>query len=223
MLQYENVARPNFEKEIMETTLKKDIQSIIDRSLKKAHSYDDYRLLLDQLVEKQGTTGPNQSENLVNYTMLNQRRFKRWEKTLKISGEHLQKVQEVKTGQEWIVITESWCGDAANLMPVMEKLANLNKNISIKVVLRDENPELMDEFITDGNRSIPKLISRDQQSKDLLFTYGPRPSIATKIVKDYKAEYGKLTPEFKEDLQRWYNKDKGQTAMNDLIELLSQS
>ena len=36
------------------------------------------------------------------------------------------------------------------------------------------------------------------------------------MVEAYKKEHGKLTPEFKEDLQKWYNQDKGQSILSDL-------
>ena len=202
----------------METLTDKNITAIIDKSLKTAMSYEDYRTLMDRLAENNGTTGPEQTESLINYTMLNQRRYKRWEKTLKISEEQLEQIRSIDTPQEWIVLTESWCGDAAHLMPVMKKIADENEHISIKVVLRDDNLELMDEYLTNGSRSIPKLISRNKENKDILFTYGPRPSTATKMVEDFKTMHGHLTAEFKEDLQRWYNKDKGRTAFKDLLD-----
>ncbi|MBT8265501.1 MAG: thioredoxin family protein [Bacteroidia bacterium] len=78
----------------------------------------------------------------------------------------------------------------------------------------------MNEFLTYGSQSIPKLIAIDKESDAVLYTYGSRPSAATKMVEDYKKEHGALTPKFKEDLQRWYNKDKGQTAIEDLLELM---
>jgi hypothetical protein len=105
-------------------------------------------------------------------------------------------------------------------MPVMNKVADLNDGIDFRVVLRDENEALMNQFLTNGGKSIPKLIMLDNTTGDIVNTFGPRPSEATKLVNDYKAEHGKLTPEFKEDLQQWYNKDKGQNAIKDLVALL---
>ena len=105
-------------------------------------------------------------------------------------------------------------------MPVMNKLVEQAKNLDFKILYRDENKELMNRFLTNGSKSIPKLIMIDTENLEVLDVYGPRPSIATKLVDDYKNEHGVLTPEFREDLQRWYNKDKGQTIMEDLLELL---
>ncbi len=198
----------------------KTLQTIIKDSLKKSMSYTEYRNLVSELVENESTTGIEQTEALINYTMLNDRRMKRWDKTVKVSEDIINTVKEFGKDITWLVLTESWCGDAAHVMPVMNKIADLNENIDFKVVLRDENEELMSEFLTNGGKSIPKLIAIDNTSGDVLNSYGPRPSIATQIVNDYKNEHGALTPEFKEDLQRWYNKDKGQTAIQDLLDML---
>lgn len=204
----------------METIQQADLSKIINDSLTKSTSYQEYRELVKELVAKNGTTGETQSEALANYTMLNDRRMKRWDKTIKVSDEVKAEVAAVDRDMTWIVLTESWCGDAAHLMPVMNKIADLNDGIDFRVVLRDENEALMNQFLTNGGKSIPKLIMLDNTTGDIVNTFGPRPSEATKLVNDYKAEHGKLTPEFKEDLQQWYNKDKGQNAIKDLVALL---
>lgn len=187
----------------------------------KAMSYEEYQSLLEELVNNEATTGQEQLPSLVNYTMLNLRRHKRWHKTLKIDPHDLKPLKgKLLPRMSWIVLTESWCGDAAHLMPVMYELAKLIGNIDIKVLLRDENPALMDRYLTDGSRSIPKLIAIGKDSKEELFVYGPRPSEATRMADVFKSEHGSLTPEFKEELQHWYNKDKGQTTIKDLVEKL---
>lgn len=198
------------------------MNSIIKNSLDKSISYQTYRDLVKQLAEDNSTTGHQKTEALINYTKLNDRRMKRWDKTVKISDEVKSKIETFNEKMTWLVITESWCGDAAHVMPVLNKLATLNENIDFKVVLRDENPELMDMFLTNGNKSIAKIIMIDETSGDVINTYGPRPSEATKLVNAYKVEHGKLTPEFKEDLQYWYNKDKGQNVIKDVTEMLCE-
>ena len=196
------------------------VKNIIKDSLKRSMSYTDYRNLVSDLVENESTTGVEQTEALINYTILNNRRMKRWDKTVKVSDEVIGKVKNYEKHVTWLVLTESWCGDAAHVMPVMNKIADLNDNIEFRVVLRDENDDLMNEFLTNGGKSIPKLIAIDNASGEALNSYGPRPSAATLLVNDYKEKHGVLTPEFKEDLQRWYNKDKGQTAIQDLLKLI---
>jgi thiol-disulfide isomerase/thioredoxin len=205
----------------MELTQDINIKTLIEDGISRSISYKEYRNLVEELVAADGTTGPNQTEALIEYTKLNDRRMRRWDKTLKVTDKVSEKVANVNTAYTWLVLTESWCGDAAHVMPVINKVASLNDNIDFKVVLRDENEALMDAFLTNGGRSIPKLIIIDSETKEVVNTFGPRPSEATQMVLDYKEEHGKITPEFKEDLQRWYNKDKGQTAINDLVALLS--
>ncbi len=197
------------------------INDIISESLKKSISYSDYRNLVVDLVENNSTTGSEKTEALANYTMLNDRRMKRWDKTVKVSDELRTKIENFNKKTTWLVITESWCGDAAHVMPVINKVAELNDTIDFKVVLRDQNEALMNQFLTNGGKAIPKLIMIDNETNEVLNTFGPRPTVATEMVHAYKAEHGLLTPEFKEDLQRWYNKDKGQSTLKDLMKLLS--
>ncbi|WP_339623086.1 thioredoxin family protein [uncultured Winogradskyella sp.] len=197
------------------------INDIILESLKRAMSYGDYRTLVMSLVDNASTTGNDKSEALANYTMLNNKRMKRWDKTVKISDALKTEIEQFSNKITWLVITESWCGDAAHIMPVINKLAALNSNIDYKIVLRDENDDLMDQFLTNGGKSIPKLIMIDNATNSVVNTFGPRPAVATKMVSDYKLEHGNITPEFKEDLQHWYNKDKGQSTLNDLVHLLA--
>ena len=152
---------------------------------------------------------------------MNDRRMKRWDKTVKLSDAAQEKITAYSKNITWIVLTESWCGDAAHIMPVINKVAEQNETIYLKVVLRDDNEDLMNQFLTNGGKSIPKLIMVDNDTNTVVDTFGPRPAIATEMVNTYKAQHGKLTPEFKEDLQRWYNKDKGQSTIEDLVNLLS--
>ncbi|WP_028289680.1 thioredoxin family protein [Olleya sp. ITB9] len=204
----------------METTTHNNIKQIIKDSLTRSMSYAEYRALVSTLVETNSNTGNQVTEALANYTMLNDRRMKRWDKTVKIDEGLSASIVNKTMDQTWIIITESWCGDAAHVMPVINKIAELNQGINFKIVLRDQNEALMDNFLTNGSRSIAKLIIIDNQTENVVATYGPRPSTATALVNDYKAKHGGLTPEFKEDLQKWYNKDKGQTVIADLVPLL---
>ena len=197
------------------------LKDIILEALKNSSSYTEYRTLVSNLVEENSTTGNEKTEALANYTMLNDKRMKRWDKTVKITDDAKSSIENFNKKTTWLVITESWCGDAAHIMPVINKVAQLNANIDYKVVLRDKNDTLMNQFLTNGGKAIPKLIMIDNETDTVVNTFGPRPAVATKMVNDYKTEHGQLTPEFKEDLQRWYNKDKGQSTIEDLISLLN--
>ena len=197
-----------------------DMKEVIENSLESGISYEQYRELVSGLLKENKSTGPNQSEALYNYSLLNDRRMKRLDKTSKLTEDTIEFVKSIEKPQTWLVLTEGWCGDAAQNLPVLSKMADESEKVDLKLVLRDDNLELMDEFLTNGGRSIPKLIALDED-KNVLFTWGPRPSVATKMIADYKEENGVVDAKVKEDLQRWYNKDKGVNVQEDIISLLS--
>ena len=146
--------------------------------------------------------------------------MRRLEKTINVPENLKERLSLFKGNVSWLVIVESWCADGAQVLPVIQKMAELNEGIHLKIYLRDNNDALMNQFLTNGARAIPKLIMIENSTMEVLASYGPRPSVVTKIVEDFKLTHGRITSEFKEDLQRWYNKDKGQTIMEDLLELL---
>jgi len=198
------------------------MKNTLKKSLKNSISYLEYKDLVKNLLAENKSTGPNQSEDLTNYSLLNDRRMKRLDKTIKISEETAEEIKKVNKPQTWLLITEGWCGDAAQNLPIINKMADLNDYIDLKLVLRDENLELMDLFLTNGGRAIPKLIVLDKES-NVTNTWGPRPTIAANMVKLYKAEHGSLDAIFKQDLQVWYNKNKGKSAEEDLVNLIKNT
>ncbi|WP_425234758.1 thioredoxin family protein [Ulvibacterium sp.] len=201
----------------METVMYKIAQELIQESLPRAISYKEYRAKVSQLAAEGKSTGPKQTEALANYTVLNDKRMKRFDKTVKIDEESTNRILEIGKEITFLVLTESWCGDAAPTLPVMNKISELNPNVSLKILLRDENLELMNHFLTQGTLSIPKLIIIENATGNVLGDWGPRPSTATEMVQEFKETFGALTSEFKQDLQMWYNKDKGVTTLKDIL------
>jgi uncharacterized protein YutE (UPF0331/DUF86 family) len=199
--------------------VEKSITAILKESLSKAFSYGDYRAMVTQLALENKTTGPQQLDELADYTLLNDKRMKRLDKTIKLTDPIVSQLKKIDKKITFLVLTESWCGDAAQIMPVINKMAVLNAHIDFKVVLRDENLELMNLFLTNGTLSIPKLVIVDE-ALNVIADWGPRPKEATQMVKDYKQQHGSLTPEFKQDLQMWYTKDKGQSTAADILACL---
>ncbi|WP_226294148.1 thioredoxin family protein [Aquimarina algicola] len=205
----------------MEQTIEKmNIPELIEQGIAKSYTYLEYKKLVSDLLAEGKSTGVEQSESLTNYSMLNDRRMKRLDKTIKIEDAAVEHFSKTEKKVSWLVLTEGWCGDAAQSLPVINKITELNENIDLKIVLRDENEELMNQFLTNGGKSIPKLIGYNPENKEVLYSWGPRPSTATKMVNDYKAEHGGLDAEFKQDLQVWYNKNKGANVVEDLLALL---
>jgi thiol-disulfide isomerase/thioredoxin len=204
----------------MERTAQKTKRELVRDGLKSSMDYEEYRLMVSNLALEGKSTGSIESQEMSDFTRLNDQRMKRLDKTIKIDVGSESKITAVTKKITWLVLTESWCGDAAQTIPVMNKIAELNGNISFRLLLRDENLELMEGFLSNGAMAIPKLISIDDATGKIIGEWGSRPSLATKMVQDYKSKYGNLTAEFKQDLQLWYNKDKGRNTVSDLLSLL---
>lgn len=198
------------------------MRQIIEKSLKTAKSYSEYKGLVLELLKEGKSTGVNQNDDLLHYTKLNNQRMKRLDKQTKLAEDTLNKTQRINKDFTWLVLTESWCGDAAQTLPVINKFAEANDKIDLKVVLRDENEDLMDKFLTNGSRSIPKLIVVDNASKEVVGSWGPRSAKAAKMITDYKEKHGKVDATIKTDLQNWYNKDKGVHIEKEMVQLIDE-
>ena len=203
-----------------ENKTKKLIKKSIEKGLQKAISYSSYRNLISDLIASGKSSGPIQSEDLLNFSKLNDRRMTRLDKTIQLRQETLLTVKKIDKPITWLVLSEGWCGDAAQTLPVINKIANESDLITLKIIFRDEHEELMGHFLTNGGRSIPKLLVLNSEN-DVLNTWGPRPNIATKMVQDYKNTHGHLDAAFKQQLQVWYNKNKGINIQENMVGLLS--
>ena len=196
--------------------------TLIADSLEKGVTYTAYRTLIKKLLTQKKATGVEQTEDLFNYSLLNDKRMDRLDKTLKVSEETQNSINKLQNNFTFLVVAEGWCGDAAQIVPILNKIAEASSKINLKIVLRDENEALMNQFLTNGSKSIPKIIIVDNQN-NVVNSWGPRPSIATKMVLDYKEQNGSLDANFKKNLQVWYNKDKGSNTQEDLVKLLKAS
>lgn len=196
------------------------MKDIIKESLERSFSYSEYRNTVSQLLQEGKSSGNTQSDDLLHYSLLNETRMNRLEKTIKVSDESRSRLERLDKGYVWLVLSEGWCGDAAQLLPIFNKMADLSHNIDLKIVFRDENEALMDLFLTNGGKSIPKLIVLEKDTLDVIADWGPRPIEATKLMKDYKEKFGVIDETIKTELQLWYLHDKGVSTQNEILNLL---
>lgn len=195
------------------------MKSIIQSALQNSHSYTEYRTLVSKLISEGKSTGNEQSADLLHYSELNEVRMKRLEKTLKLDLEVEKALQNLKSKQTWLVISEGWCGDAAQILPIIKLMTEVSENIDFKIVLRDENEALMNQFLTNGAKSIPKLLVLDE-SFNLINHWGPRPEGAKNLIIEYKANHGIVDEAAKIALQKWYLDDKGISTMMEIVAIL---
>ena len=205
----------------MRTDMKEGAGSRLVQAAKRAMDPVAYRQLLATLVAERRTSGPDQSEEMVAYTKLNLARTVRVEKTVKPSPETVE-VLKAAPAMTWLVITEPWCGDSSQMVPVFQMMAEMAPQITLRILLRDENLELMDRYLTGGARGIPKLIAFNAEGKEL-FTYGPRPATAQAIVMDNKAlpaDRQLAKENLYTKVHAWYATDKGRAVQQELVALL---
>ena len=157
-------------------------------------------------------------KNYYNYRKLNFQRSSRLEKTFFPTDETKQIFSKINQIQKWIVITESWCGDSAQNLPVIAKLAQLSDKIRFKIVLRDSNLKFMDLHLTNGGRAIPKLIVFDEDENEL-FKWGPRPVEAQNLFSRLKND-GIAKSEINKELHLWYGRNRGKEVEREIFELL---
>lgn len=184
----------------------------------KEYTYNEYRKLVLDLAEKNETTGPEQSTERIHATKINAQRIRRIDKTIILNEELTFLIRSINRKWRWTVLVESWCGDGAQNVPIIAKIASLNENIELTFLLRDENLNIMDQYLTNGSRSIPILICTDISSGIIIGTWGPRPAQIAEMVKIFKEEKPTVPhDEFVQHLHLWYAKDKGLSLQQDLI------
>lgn len=186
-------------------------------------TYESYLKHFEEWVKNGETSSLNPSQALIDFTKLNLARTHRIHKTISISAALKKAVENLEHSYTWMVITEAWCGDSAQNLPVIAELARLNPDkIKFYILLRDENSELMENYLTSGARAIPKLIAvNDTLGKDA-FVWGPRPAHAQKLLTAWKNNpEGKTWDEFEKELHGWYAKDKATSIQEEFIHIFS--
>lgn len=195
-------------------------------------TYDAYRQLTDELLAQGKTTGENHSEAMIHYTQLNVARMNRLDKTTRLLEATREQLQHVNRPMIWLTLTEAWCGDAAQIIPVLQKIAEASELVELRLILRDEHPEIMNAFLTNGGRSIPKVILLDAQTLDVLGSWGPRPAVVQEMVMAARADMEALTDkeakkeryqELTAAAQKWYAKDKTQSIQEEFLKAVKES
>lgn len=163
------------------STIKESV--ITHKIIEEALEYEAFNLLTNTLFDESRTTNDDNSEGMLEYTKLNIQRTNRIDKRGVIREDIQSLIRQISGNQIWLVITEGWCGDSAQILPYIKKMTEFAENIELRIILRDKYPEVMDAFLTDGkSRSIPKVIVLDAQTLEVLGEWGPRPAQVQKNI-----------------------------------------
>ena len=188
--------------------------------LAAAYTYAQYRQLIDERMAQGLTTGEDQSPELTAYAKLNIQRMQRLDKKTELLPELQQALTALEHEYAWVIITEGWCGDASQIVPVFEKVAQASQGrIRTYYLLRDENLDLMDRYLTNGGRAIPKLLVLHPDTRTEVTNWGPRPAEAQDLVLELKAA-GVEHDEMAEKVHSWYAHNKTQAIQHELLTLV---
>ncbi len=183
-------------------------------------TWNDYLDYTHAILSNPSPAEPYNNAEYLEYTKMNEARMKRWLRTEPILQETKDVIAAIATPQNWVLITEPWCGDAAHITPIIYLMSQLNPNIHLDIQLRDTDSEI-DNYLTNGTKSIPVVIVRDAQGRDL-FHWSSRPAAAQQIWSDLKAQ-GTPVEDIKLAIQKFYNEDKAVCIQQELISLLKKN
>ena len=195
-------------------------QVINEEIIEEAYTYGEYRRMIDELLEQDKTTGDNHSEAMVHYTKMNVQRMSRWDKRVELNESLKSLLDNLDQQWTWLVLTEAWCGDAAQNIPAIVKMAEQTDNIDIRFILRDKNLDIMDKYLTNGGRSIPKLVCLDAETQEEIGTWGPRPQLGQQKAMEWKEDENISKEEWATNLHKWYAKDKTEEVQSEFEELI---
>jgi len=195
-------------------------RAITPELVNEAVDYDTHLKHIEDLFEQDRTTNEDNCENKLNYTKLYLQRVRRWDRRGTLELKLIEKLEAFPRKMVWLVLNEGWCGDSSQTLPFINKMADLTENITLGIIFRDQNLDVMDEFLTNGARSIPKLIALDEETLEVIGTWGPRPKEAYEMYKVQRTDPEISNEEALENLHLWYARDKGKTIQKEFFELL---
>lgn len=190
-------------------------QFFVDKRPHNGMTYKEFFKNFENIVGNLSENDPDTDKLKLNF-----QRIRRIEKSYIVNNELCTRIKEITEPQLWMIISENWCGDSAQIIPYLAKFTECNPIIDLRIIERDKNPDIIDSYLTNGTRSIPKLIAFNENG-DELFQWGPRPKEAIELIAKAKSD-GKTKEEFLEMLHLWYGRDRGKSLEREFIFLLNQ-
>ncbi len=196
---------------------------------KEAISFEEFKRRTSELLEQGKATSGDAEEmpELLEFTKLNLKRMERIPKQVELDHTLLEKLLILPEKIYWVVLVEGWCGDVAQNLPILSQLAEASEKVELKLLWRDEHLDVMDRYLTNGGRSIPKLIALRASDLEELGTWGPRPEPVQEEIQRIKKEYAdrpkkEMVEALHKRMHKWYTEDKGQTLQKEFVTLLEE-
>jgi len=183
-------------------------------------TYAAYLQLMAQRADQTTDGLPDEAAERIEFTRLNLHRSQRIARTYRISAVLSELLDRIDQPQLWLALTEPWCGDSAQCLPYIAVMAQQNPAIDLRLLLRDDNLDIMDKYLTDGKRGIPVLVAQDAEERQL-YQWGPRP-VGAQAVFDEGKTAGLQKPQIMEKLHLWYGRDRGRAVEAEFVAVLRQ-
>ena len=190
--------------------------------INKEYTFLEFKDIVTRLAASGKSSGEENVER-IEATKINSQRINRIYKTFVPGDKTKDILSKLKHDWDWLLLLESWCGDGAQLSSIIARIAELNMHIHLKIIFRDEHEHIMNMHLTNGSKSIPKLICLDSSSKKYIGEWGPRPDAISEKAKEFKANNPTVPhEEFIKNLHLWYAQDKGISFENEFTGLIEK-
>jgi len=196
-------------------------KSVIENGM----NYLEYRALIHTLLQENKTTGAHHEVQYIQYTQLNEQRMNRNEKQIVISEELKNTLVQLNHKEIWVVFSEAWCGDCAQIIPVIAKIVDASEGkIELKIIIKSDHLDEMQHYLTNGAEAVPKLVRFETETMKEIGTWGARPEKAQVIAEHWKKNRDTIPKEeFQKELHLWYAKDKGMEIQKEFLMLLKEN
>ncbi len=187
--------------------------------IQNGYNFEDYLEQIEDELEKQIEL--DDPKELVPYYAINLKQSRDIRKNFRYNPGMEKKAKSFNAEIKFLVISEGWCEDASQIVPVVDRLAE-TIGIECKIVFRDENLELMEEYHTNGSFSVPIIIGVTPEGEEA-FRFGPRPAKAMEFTNRFKKDPDKYSKDdFIEDLDRYYLENHGQDIITEILTLIEE-
>lgn len=181
-------------------------------------SYAEYKEAWREGKDRSAGDLDRDERKMLHYLRYNWERSLAVENEFDISDNLRSAVDDIDEPQLWMVITEPWCGDSAFCLPVIRAAAERSDQVTLRILHRDDNLDIMDQYLTGGSRSIPKLVAFSQEGSER-FQWGPRPDEGQRLF-DHLKEQGRDKMEIVEELISWYEDGGYENVDEELVETI---
>ena len=179
-----------------------------------ALSFEEY---MDEAQRRANET--SEKDDYFEYYELGLHRMERTLKTFKPDAELLENFKAKQFKGRILIISEPWCGDASATVPAVAEFFDA-AGVQVRIFLRDSDTTLINQYLTNGTQSIPKLLVLDEEF-NVTAVWGPRPQYGNQLLAKFKADEAAYPREqFYNDLQVYYAKNRGKDAIEEILKLI---